>query len=233
MELRANENKDIQIEVNGEIYNRYAIKTHHIQLGEDYIELVKKYVLPIYEKNDIITISEKIISLCQKNVIYKKDIKLSFLAKFLSKFAMRTEAGIGVDCPYKMQFAINTCGKLKVIYAAIAGGIGKIFRKKGIFYKIVGKEVSELDGFYGKNFPEYEDFGIMIPKESDKVCKEIYDKTEINSAIIDANDFGVDILGKSDKINLTEQTLEQILKDNPSGQSKQQTPIILIRKQKN
>ena len=106
MELSANENKKVEIDVDGEIYNRYAIKTHHIQLGENYIDLVKQYVLPIYQEGDMITISEKIISLCQKNVIYKKDMKVGFMAKFLSKFAMRTEAGIGVDSPYKMQFAI-------------------------------------------------------------------------------------------------------------------------------
>lgn len=230
MDLKANENKKVEIEVDGQVYNRYAIKTHHIKLGENYVELVEKYIKPVYQEGDFITISEKIISLCQKNVVYKKDMKLTWLAKFLSKFAMRTEAGIGVDCPYKMQFAIDLCGPFKVIYAAIAGGIGKLFGKKGIFYKIVGREVAELDGFYGKNFPEYADFGIMLPKEPTKVCNEISEKTGVECVIIDANDFGVDILGKSDGVQLSEETLEKILKDNPAGQSNQQTPMILIRK---
>ena len=230
MELSANENKKVEIDVDGEIYNRYAIKTHHIQLGENYIDLVKQYVLPIYQEGDMITISEKIISLCQKNVIYKKDMKVGFMAKFLSKFAMRTEAGIGVDSPYKMQFAINLCGRLKVLYAAIAAGFGKLFGKKGVFYKIVGKEVAELDGFYGKNFPEYADLGIMLPKDPVGGCNEIYKETGVKAIIIDANDFGVDILGKSDEIKIEDEKLQKMLKDNPAGQSKQQTPIILIRK---
>ena len=37
MELRANENKKILMEVNGNKFNRYAIKTHFIQIGENYI----------------------------------------------------------------------------------------------------------------------------------------------------------------------------------------------------
>ena len=45
MELGANENKKIEIEVDGKTYERYAIKTHFVQLGEDYIEIIKKETL--------------------------------------------------------------------------------------------------------------------------------------------------------------------------------------------
>ena len=133
MELETNENKKLEIEVEGEKFNRYAVKTHFVQIGENYIDIIEKYVKPIYKENDFISISEKIISLCQKRIIYKKDMKVSKLAKFLSKFAMKSDAGIGVDSPYKMQVAINLCGKLKVIYAAIVAGIGKIFKRNREF----------------------------------------------------------------------------------------------------
>lgn len=231
--LQANKGKELEIEVEGSKYNRYAIKTHYVQIGEDYIDIIEKYVKPVYKEGDFISISEKIISLCQKRIIYKKDIKVSLLAKFLSKFAMKSNAGIGVDSPYKMQVAIDLCGSLKVIYAAILAGIGKIFKKKGIFYKIVGQEISGLDGFYGKVFPEYSEFGIRIPENPDKVCNEIYQKFGINSMIVDANDFNVEILGKSNNLKYTDDTLSKIIKDNPAGQSRQLTPIILIRKIRN
>lgn len=228
--LEANKGKELEIEAEGSKYYRYAIKTHYVQIGEDYIDIIKKYVKPVYKEGDFISISEKIISLCQKRIIYKKDMKVSLLAKFLSKFAMRSDAGIGVDSPYKMQVAIDLCGLLKVIYAAILAGIGKIFKKKGIFYKIVGQEISGLDGFFGKVFPEYSEFGIRIPENPDKVCNEIYQKFGINSMIVDANDFNVEILGKSNNLKYTNETLAKIIKDNPAGQSRQLTPIILIRK---
>lgn len=229
MELGANENKEILREVNGKKFNRYAIKTHFVKIGENYINIIEKYIKPIYKAGDFISISEKIISLCQKRVIYKKNMQVSFLAKFLSKFAMSSNAGIGVDSPYKMQVAINLCGRFKVIYAAILAGIGKLFGKKGIFYNIVGQEISGLDGFYGKVFPEYSEYGIRIPENSNEVCDEIYNKIGINSMIVDANDFNVEILGKSNCIEYDDKALEQIIKDNPAGQSRQLTPIILIR----
>ena len=230
MEFKALEGKNVEIDVNGEKYLRHAIKTHYIQLGESYIDIIEKYVKPIYEEGDILSISEKIISLCQKRVVYKKDMKVSALAKFLSKFAMRSDAGVGVDNPYKMQFAIDLCGRLKVIWAAIAGGVCKLFGKKGTFYKIVGPEISGLDGFYGNVFSDYAEFGIRIPENSTGVCNEIYEKLGIKAMIVDANDFNVEILGRSDSIEESEDTLKKMIKDNPAGQVKTLTPLVLIRK---
>lgn len=230
MEFKANEGKKIEIEVDGVKYLRHAIETHYVKIGESYIDIMEKYVKPIYEEGDIISISEKIIGLCQERVVYKKDMRVSLLAKFLSKFAMRSDAGVGVDNPYKMQFAINICGRLKVIWAAIAGGFGKLFGKRGIFYEIVGPEISGLDGFYGEVFEDYADFGIRIPENSTGVCNEIYEKLGIKAMIVDANDFNVEILGASDSITLSEETLKALIKDNPAGQAKTLTPIILIRK---
>lgn len=230
MEFKALEGKNVEIEVNGEKYLRHAIKTHYIQLGESYIDIVEKYVKPIYEEGDILSISEKIISLCQKRVVYKKDMKVSGLAKFLSKFAMRSDAGVGVDNPYKMQFAIDLCGPIKVIWAAIAGGICKLFGRKGVFYEIVGPEISGLDGFYGNVFEDYAEFGIRIPENSTGVCNELYEKLGIKTMIVDANDFNAEILGKSDSITYTDDELRKMIKDNPAGQTKTLTPLVLIRK---
>ncbi len=229
MEFKALDGKEVIIDVDGKKYKRNAIQTHYITLGESYIDIIDKYVKPIYEEGDILSISEKIISLCQKRVVYKKDMKLSGLAKFLSKFAMRSDAGVGVDNPYKMQFAIDLCGRFKVIYAAIAGGFGKLFGKKGIFYKIVGPEISGLDGFYGHVFEDYSEFGIRIPENSTGVCNEIYEKLGIKAMIVDANDFNAEILGKSDAITNTEDELRKMIKDNPAGQDKTLTPLVLIR----
>ena len=152
------------------------------------------------------------------------------MAKFLSKFAMKSDAGVGVDNPYKMQFAIMICGRAKVLWAAIAGGFCKIFGKRGVFYEIVGPEISGLDGFYGDVFEDYAEFGIRIPENSTGVCNEIYEKTGVKCMIVDANDFNVEILGKADSIDETEENLKAMIKDNPAGQAKTLTPLILIRK---
>lgn len=230
MEFISNEDKRVEIEVNGEIYLRHAIKTRFITQKDNYIDVIKEYVSDIYEEGDFISISEKIISLCQNRVIRREDIKIGIWARFLSKFASKTSAGVGVGETIKMQYAINKAGIFKVIFASIASAFTKLIGIKGVFYKIVGQEVSGLDGFYDHVWEEYGDIGIELPENPNEVCDEIKQKLGISSMIVDANDYGREILGKSSDIMLEDDKLKEIIRDNPSGQGKQQTPIILIRK---
>ena len=88
-------------EVEGSRFERYAVKTHFVERGDDYIELVRRYVLPIYQPGDIVSLGEKVISMCQDNTVEIGKVRLGFWAKFLSKFATRNQYGIGMDEPYK------------------------------------------------------------------------------------------------------------------------------------
>ena len=230
MEFFANEGKNVEIEVNGKTYLRHAIKTRFVKQGESYIDVFKEYVTPIYQEGDIVSSSEKIIALCQNRVVKREDVKIGFWAKFLSKFASKTEAGVGVGETIKMQYAIDTVGLLKVLWASFASAVTKLFGKRGVFYKIVGEEVSGLDGFYDHVWKEYGDIGIKIPENPSGVCDEIKEKLGITCMIVDANDLGQEVLGHSSDIELTEEELKGLIKDNPSGQGQQLTPIILIRK---
>lgn len=229
MEFIANGTKNVDITVDEKTYSRGVIKTHFVAPKENYIELVEKYVKPHYQDGDILSISEKIIALCQNRIITRDDMKPTLLAKILCKCARASSAGPGVSQPHKMQFAISINGPLKVIYAALVGGIGKLFGKRGLFYEIVGPEVVGLDGFYGDEFPEYENFGIRIPENPDLVCDEIFEKTGVVCMIVDANDISVNLLGKASELKLSKETLSAIIKDNPAGQSNECTPFILIR----
>ena len=152
------------------------------------------------------------------------------MEKFLSRFPTKnSSAGIGVGEVCKMQFAIDLCGPWRVLWAAFCAGVGKIFHKKGIFYRIVGMEVTGLDGFYPDVFPVYGDYGIRLPENPAAVCDEIYEKTGVLSMIVDANDITRDILGKAQALGLSDEELCAVIRDNPAGQSSQLTPFILIR----
>lgn len=232
MEFRANPGKKVEIEVNGKIYQRHAIQTRFITKEDHYIDVIREYVEAVYEEGDILSISEKIISICQNRIVKREEMKVGFWAKFLSKFASHPSTGIGVGESIKMQYAINKVGLLKVLWASIASGITKLFGKKGVFYEIVGQEVSGLDGFYGHVWKEYEDIGIELPENPDGVCNEIEQKLGISCMIVDSNDLGQEILGKSDGIHMSKEELKGLIKDNPAGQGKERTPIILIREKK-
>ena len=228
MEYTPNPNKPLACTVEGRTFYRHAIRTHYIRPKEDYIDIIKTYVSDIYLPGDILSISEKIIALCQNRIIYKKDIRVSFFAKFLSKFVNVTPAGEAVGNPFKMQIAIDLCGLPKVLFAAVCAGFGKLFGKKGIFYKIVGMEVIGLDGFCDDAFDDYLEMGIRIPENPNGVCDEIHEKLGITCMIVDANDLHIDILGKSSDINYDDAFLCGLIQQNPAGQASQQTPLILI-----
>ncbi len=233
MEFIANEGKNVEIQVGDKIYLRHAIKTDFITTKDDYIDVIYKYVSNIYKAGDIISISEKIISICQNRIIRRDEIKIGFWAKVLSKFASHPKTGVGVGEPIKMQYAINMVGLGKVIFASLVSFFTKLFGRKGAFYEIVGMEVSGLDGFYDHVWEEYRDIGIPLPYNPLGVCNEIKNKLGISCMIVDSNDLGQVILGKSNDIKLEDETLKEIIRDNPAGQGKQKTPIILIRLKEN
>ena len=54
----------------------------------------------------------------------------------------------------------------------------------------------------------------------------------IGVVIIDANDYGVNILGTSDLATKANWPIKQIFADNPMGQAREQTPIVIVRKDK-
>ena len=124
-----NDGKDVEITVDGKKYKRKAIKTHFVKQGESYIDIMEKYVKPNYRQGDFISISEKIIALCQNRIVKREDIKIGFWAKFLSKFASHPDTGVGVGETIKMQYAIDKVGLPKVLYASGVSAVTKLFGK--------------------------------------------------------------------------------------------------------
>ena len=47
----------------GRRYQRYAIKTHFVQPNEDQAELVRRYVLPLYQQGDCLSFTAKVMGM--------------------------------------------------------------------------------------------------------------------------------------------------------------------------
>ena len=230
MELNPNPEKKLIIEIDGVNWACHLIKTHFISVDDNFEALVEKYVLPIAKESDIVVLCQKIVSIIQKRIVYKKDIKIGFWAKLLSKFVKKTPYGFSVGNPLKMQVAINLAGLPRIFLAGFCGIICKLFGFSGVFYRVAGHQISEIDGFYGEAFPEYSDMGILGPENCDNLCDNLKNKFGISFAVADVNDLGRNILGISKDLKGKEKLLLQILKYNPAGQSNEQTPIIILRK---
>jgi len=230
MDFSANPDKKIKIETSQGIWQRFPVKTHFVRPGEDIDKIIERYIIGNIKDKDIVSFSQKIVSLVQNKVIYKKDLKVGFWAKFLSKFVKKTPYGFSVGNPLKMQVAISKAGLPRIFLAGFLSILGKMIGKRGVFYKVVGNQVNELDGFYGEAFKEYAEMGILGPENCDQWCDRLKDKYRFANIIADVNDLGGNILGRSNDLKGQDKLMLAILKDNPAGQGEQQTPIIILRK---
>lgn len=225
-----NPEKPLTLTIAGKEYYRCPIHTRLVKVGDDLSQLVEEYVSPYFQEGDCVYISEKIVSLCQRDIIPKEDVKLSWTAKFLSRFASTNDsAGVGVHNVYKMQVAILLCGKPRVIFAALAAGVARFFGKRGVFYAITGPQVAGLDGFYSTYFEDYKNFGILSPKDPDKAAAKVEAETGVHCCVADINDFGGEVLAVSPQSPMNKALLQKLLKDNPAGNGHEMTPFVLMR----
>lgn len=227
--LLPNKNKNLAIDVDGVQYARLPVKTHVILAKDDLKTILSQYLKPYFQEGDMIFISEKIVAITQGRSYPIKDIKPSLLAKILVKFVHKTPAGIGIGSPWTMELAVREVGSLKIILAAFIAAITKPFGIKGMFYRIAGKEVAAIDGPCDYTLPPYNEYAKLGPKNPDAVAEFLKGKIGYDVVIIDANDIGVSILGKSNK-KITDDFAKKVFRDNPLGQTNEQTPLCIVRK---
>lgn len=227
--LKANKGKNLYIEVDGHKYARFPIKTHVIIKDDDITDICLKYALPHLQDNDTLFMSERIVAITQGRAFPIEDIKPSPLAKFLVKFVHKSPYGIGLGSPWTMELAIRQGGILRIMAGVLASALTKPLGIHGVFYKVVGKNVNAIDGPCDYTLPPYNHYAKFGPAKPNQVAQDLKSKLNHDVVIIDANDLGVEVLGKSNR-NVPDKFYKAVFKDNPLGQSSQQTPLCIVRK---
>lgn len=225
--LKPNPGKKLTIEVNGQKYNRYPIKTKVVSAKDNILEVVKEFAALYLEQEDTLIISERVVAIAQGRMRAVKDIKPGFWAKNLVKFVYRPSWGIGIGSPQTFQMAIEEAGLLKILLAGAISALTKPFGIKGMFYKIAGSGINAIDGPTEYTLPPGNEAATLGPKDPDAVAQQIADKFNVNVVIIDANDIGRRVEGASAGVNRAWAC--EVFRDNPLGQSRQQTPIAIVR----
>lgn len=228
--ITPNSGKKLVTVLLGEKWERLPIRTHVITKDDDIFDVVKKYARPILKDGDTLLISERIVAISQGRAWPIKDIKPGFLAKTLSKFVHKSPYGIGIGSPYTMELAIREAGVLRILFGAFCAIITKPFGVRGVFYRVVGKNINAIDGPCDYTLPPYNEYAKLGPKDPHKVAKNLSAELNADVVLIDANDLGVAILGKSNK-NIPDKFYKDIFKDNPLGQGSEQTPLCILRRQ--
>lgn len=215
---------------NGRKYDRYAIQTHFVEVGENQADLVRKYVLPIAQEGDLLAFGAKVMAMCTKNVKTRDEVKPGFWANLLWRFAGINVTGVGMHEPYKLQLVIDMVGLPRVLLGAAVAAVTKPFGVHGLFYKICGQGVGGIDGFYFRSsFDRYKQLALINPPNPVELCDALEKECGIPVVLMDANDIEQNQLGKCSDFPLTDDEIQDAMRDNPCGQGDELTPLILIR----
>lgn len=227
--LHVNKGKLDRLFYNQKLNECLVIKTPLITENDDLDEVINDYIKPFIEKDDVVFISEKIIAILQNRAILLNTIEYGFWAEFLSRFVQKSERGIGLGMPETMQCAIDEVGLFRILVAATISCVGKLLKQSGWFYHVAGRKVAAIDGPCHYTLPPYNKYVVLAPVLPNEVSE--YIRTILccrQVLIVDCNDFGVEILGNSgDAIDVN--VVKKLLKQNPLGQSTEQTPVGIFR----
>ena len=136
-----------------------------------------------------------------------------------------------------MQLAIEEAGLPRVLYAAAGGAVGKVIGRKGLFYELVGNDISAIDGPTEYSAYPSNVSAKLAPKDPDQVAARLsagirgrvptaYTEQFAGTIVMDANDIGRNVLGSD--VPDDKARFEEMFADNPLGQGSEQTPMALV-----
>ena len=217
------------IEVLSVKFERIPVKTRVLSSQDDMLQIVKEFALPLIQEGDILSISESPLAITQGRAVPVSELKIGLLAKVLWRFVAKVPYGIGLRSPTSMQCAIDECGSLRILFAAIVGALGKLLGLKGVFYKIAGKQAALIDAANTSPIPPYNETVIKGPLHPEKEAQRISEGTGHPVAVMDINDIGGCWMIGGSK-GLSKNFMESVMKDNPQGQGDELTPLCIIRR---
>jgi F420-0:gamma-glutamyl ligase len=223
-----NPRRRLEIEVGSRTYLRLPVRTHVVTEADDIVEVLAQYAGPETQPGDIVFVSEKVVAITQGRAVPVEEIRVGTLAKLLWPRVAKVPYGIGLRSPYSMQCAIDECGRVRILLAAVIGALGKLLGRKGDFYRVAGKQAAMIDAAGTAGIDAFKGSVIKGPKDPDRVAKAIADRLGVGIAVVDVNDVGGSwCVGASPGVDRS--LVEAALKDNPLGQGAEQTPCGILR----
>lgn len=225
---RPNEGKDLVREVGGARWQRLPIQTHTVTGDDDLAEVIERYAGPHLRPGDALFMSERMVAITQGRAYPIDEIRASRLAKLLVRFVYKSPYGIGLGSEWTMELAIREVGRARILLAALVSALTKPFGVRGMFYRVAGRAVAAIDGPTENTLPPYNRYATLAPSDPDGVARDLARRFGCSIVIIDANDLGVEVLGRAPR-SVDVAWARAVFEDNPLGQSSQRTPLCIVR----
>jgi F420-0:gamma-glutamyl ligase-like protein len=228
--LQPNDSKSLHIETDYGTFARYPVHTHVITETDELPQVIDAYLPAQLRQDDYLFVSEKVVAIMQGRAFPIDEIEAGWWAHTLSKFVKKSPYGIGLGMPCTMELAIGEIGLPKVLVAAACAAVTKPLGISGVFYRVLGEQARAIDGPCDYTLPPYNRYAKLAPAAPNEVARELSEQCGVKSVVIDANDLGVDVLGKSDHAGINDDFCRQVFRDNPLGQASEQTPLCIVRR---
>lgn len=222
-----NDGRTLEAAIDGVVYARQPVRTHLVTATDDAAEVVARYASPLPEDTALVAVSERMVAITQGRSYPMDQIRPGRLAKLLVRYVTRPGYGIGLGTAQTMQLAIDEVGAPRILFAAAASAVTKPFGIHGVFYRLAGRQAAAIDGPTSYTIPPYNKAATLGPRNPDAAARTIAAAVGVPIAIIDANDAGCAVLGASPGVD--RRFVERLFADNPLGQSREQTPICVVR----
>jgi len=232
----ANPGKQIEIDVDGVVYQRLPVRTRLITLRDtDLLPLLEEYVKPYVQAGDVIYISEKALTITQGRVVDMSTVKPGALARLFARnvsnyYGSDDFRGFGHGTALAMQLFIEEAGYPRALFAAAASAITRPFGLRGAFYYLCGKRAKSIDCPMSFLILEYAHSAKLAPNNPSGEARRF--RAALGGCevvILDANYRGAFSLGKS-RGAPGEKFIGKLFADNPLGQSDEMTPFCILRK---
>ena len=203
------------------------IKTRVLVPGDDIVDVARE-ALPAAgieaEAGDILAICESPLAITQGRVRRIDEMKVGLPARIMCRF-LHVDSSVGTA--YGMQAAIDEAGLWRVAAALLLAGPTRLLGRRGDFYRIAGRQVAWLDD-PPAGMPPYTQDIILGPFDPEGVARRVAGALGCGAAVVDANNTGTfEIMGTSPGVDRA--IVAEAMRDNPQGQSDEQTPLVLIR----
>jgi asparagine synthase (glutamine-hydrolysing) len=224
---------------NGRIVARAPLRSKVLVGGDDLLAELRRPLLELRERGvplrdgDALLVSEKALAITQGRSLPVAEVRVSAVARTLSRFVSRVPTGIGVGHPATMQLAIEEAGVPRILLAAAAAAITRPLGMRGMFYRVAGSGVNAIDGPSHLNLPPYDRYAIKGPEDPGGAAADLARSLSaefgcrVDVAVIDANDLTASVLGASANVDVA--TVLEAVADNPLGQTDEATPFGLLR----
>jgi len=227
---RPNAGKHLFAVAEGWAFARLPIRTEVVRRGDDLTAFVLEAVGGHARPGDIVVIAEKPVAISQGRSWPLEEIRVTPLARLLTRAVTKTPHGIGLGLPETMQLALNEAGVPRILLATVFSALGRLIGRRGLFYRIAGPTVEAIDGPTPGTLPPYNRQAKLGPKDPMGVAERLAAAigSGIGVAIIDASDLSAKVLGWSRGVDPA--LVTTLMRDNPLGQGHQQTPIAILRR---